>query len=260
MPRAPRSIRWLPNALAISQGPRTLASITASQSSTASPRWRGLVEARRRRLAGRPGRGRRGRDDRLRVLRCRAGGRASALPAGGGGLRGDLRSGSAEPEASSSRQPSAPSAMATTRPNAPEAPVITATRPETSKRDSGLRRGMSRPCSSPVGIRNVRSGSMTATTRIGQPSPSGKAPGEGHERAAFPVTSSRSPPMFSMPGMPAGSSILCEGSQSGKSSSTSRPVSRRYSSIRCGMTAPCRARRSGCRAGGRAPARRRRPA
>src|SRR4051794_972779 len=46
-------------------------------------------------------------------------------------------SGWAEPDTSSSRQRSATSGIATARPNAPDAPVMTATRSETSNSDSG---------------------------------------------------------------------------------------------------------------------------
>ena len=55
----------------------------------------------------------------------------------------------------------------------------------------------------------------------------------------LPVTSSRSPPTFSMPGMPPLTMrVLWAGSHSGKSSLGSRPVSALYSSIRCGCVGP----------------------
>ena len=72
-----------------------------------------------------------------------------------------------------------------------------------------------------------------------QPSPPGQRHGSAMKVQRLPVTSSRSPPTFSMPGMPPlHMRILCAGSQSGKSSWGSRPVSALYSSMRCGCDGP----------------------
>jgi hypothetical protein len=63
-----------------------------------------------------------------------------------------------------------------------------------------------------------------------------------HGKAAkvqrLPVTLSRSPPMFSIPGIPFPVSVLCAGSQNGKSAVASLPVCSRYSSSRCGWDGP----------------------
>ena len=125
-----------------------------------------------------------------------------------------------EPEASTSRAPSAPSATAQARPNEPEAPVTTTTcrARRRAKADCAASRGSSAPtlsrCSNAERLRRDRA---IATTRTPQPSPSGQRQGNAMKVQRLPVIASRSPLMFSMPGMPPLTiRVLWAASQSGK--------------------------------------------
>ena len=92
----------------------------------------------------------------------------------------------------------------------------------------------------PGAKRNFCSGSTMARICTMQPSPLGQRQGRTRRVQRSPVTASRSPPTFSIPGMPPLTMrVLCAGSQLGKASRGSWPAcSCFHSSMRCGCVGP----------------------